>query len=85
MIQYVHFFTLIIIAIHTHTSHTLQVLVKKRSTGSVTGKRRIGKPYFQYIGTIIEKVGKGDYWYIKWGKLHPGTEREGDRCHHAYG
>lgn len=46
-------------------------------------KRPIGKPYFQYLGEVVEQEG-AHHFRIKWDFLYPPTEKEGQLSKKTY-
>lgn len=46
-------------------------------------KRQIGKPYFQYLGEIVEQVSKYIF-RVKWDFLYPPGEKEGEISKKTY-
>ena len=50
---------------------------------SALKKRPMGKPYYQYLGEVVEQVGE-HFFQIKWDFLYPPTEKEGKLSKKAY-
>lgn len=46
-------------------------------------KRPLGKPYFQYLGEVVEQCGE-HHFKIQWDFLFPPTEKEGQISKKAY-
>lgn len=46
-------------------------------------KRPIGKPYFQYLGEVVEQESR-HHFRLKWDFLHPPTEKQGQISKKAY-
>ena len=46
-------------------------------------KRPIKKPYYQYLGEIVELQGPNRY-AIKWHFLHPPNEKKGEISKNSY-
>ena len=46
-------------------------------------KRPLGKPYFQYLGEVVEQCGE-HHFKIQWDFLFPPTEKEGQISKKTY-
>lgn len=47
-------------------------------------KRPLGKPYFRYFGIIAWKSKEGTKYKVKWKKIFPKKEHEGDLSKRKY-